>query len=113
MKFATIFVVTFLLLQIFAEASSISAANNSLEYAKGGSEAAAMNKHTQSDTINCDEGCSRRCSQAYKQKRCMIACLSCCHTCQCIPPGTYGNKEVCPCYANSRPVGISPSALEN
>ncbi|KAK9273293.1 hypothetical protein L1049_018100 [Liquidambar formosana] len=24
----------------------------------------------------------------------------CCAKCLCVPPGTYGNKQVCPCYNN-------------
>ncbi|KZV15367.1 protein RSI-1 [Dorcoceras hygrometricum] len=25
-------------------------------------------------------------------------CNKCCATCLCVPPGTYGNKDCCPCY---------------
>ncbi|CAB4290004.1 unnamed protein product [Prunus armeniaca] len=26
--------------------------------------------------------------------------LKCCAKCLCVPPGTYGNKQFCPCYNN-------------
>ncbi|KAL3820146.1 hypothetical protein ACJIZ3_006051 [Penstemon smallii] len=29
-----------------------------------------------------------------------IACGTCCARCNCVPPGTYGNFETCPCYAS-------------
>ncbi|CAN1228418.1 Gibberellin-regulated protein 6 [Linum perenne] len=28
----------------------------------------------------------------------MFFCQKCCTKCLCVPPGTYGNKQVCPCY---------------
>ncbi|KAK4576832.1 hypothetical protein RGQ29_027393 [Quercus rubra] len=30
----------------------------------------------------------------------MFFCQKCCAKCLCVPPGTYGNKEFCPCYNN-------------
>ncbi|XP_028552307.1 gibberellin-regulated protein 1-like [Dendrobium catenatum] len=27
------------------------------------------------------------------------ACGTCCARCNCVPPGTYGNQYMCPCYA--------------
>ncbi|KAH6557591.1 hypothetical protein KP509_1Z105500 [Ceratopteris richardii] len=48
----------------------------------------------------CPSACSYRCSRTSKRKACMFFCQKCCATCLCVPPGTYGNKEVCPCYNN-------------
>ncbi|XP_021859575.1 gibberellin-regulated protein 6 [Spinacia oleracea] len=48
----------------------------------------------------CQGRCTQRCSKARKTHECMFFCLKCCATCLCVPPGTYGNKEVCPCYNN-------------
>ncbi|GLT50710.1 hypothetical protein SLA2020_241770 [Shorea laevis] len=28
------------------------------------------------------------------------SCQKCCAKCLCVPPGTYGNKQSCPCYNN-------------
>ncbi|GLJ06061.1 hypothetical protein SUGI_0031120 [Cryptomeria japonica] len=47
----------------------------------------------------CPSQCKRRCSKTRKTA-CMDFCQYCCKKCLCVPPGTYGNKEVCPCYNN-------------
>ncbi|CAL9055480.1 unnamed protein product [Musa banksii] len=52
--------------------------------------------------INCEAKCSHRCSKASRHKMCMRACIDCCHKCHCVPPGTYGHKEECPCYAHMK-----------
>ncbi|KAL2935150.1 Gibberellin-regulated protein 6 [Bienertia sinuspersici] len=44
--------------------------------------------------------CTRRCSKTQYHKPCMFFCQKCCKKCLCVPPGFYGNKEVCPCYNN-------------
>ncbi|KAJ7535900.1 hypothetical protein O6H91_12G050300 [Diphasiastrum complanatum] len=49
---------------------------------------------------NCPSACNVRCSQASKHKPCMKYCQLCCNKCLCVPPGYYGNKQYCPCYAN-------------
>ncbi|KAL1216725.1 Gibberellin-regulated protein 6 [Cardamine amara subsp. amara] len=48
----------------------------------------------------CGGECTRRCSNTKYHKPCMFFCQKCCATCLCVPPGTYGNKQVCPCYNN-------------
>ncbi|KAL2935391.1 Gibberellin-regulated protein 6 [Bienertia sinuspersici] len=48
----------------------------------------------------CYGRCSQRCSETRKRHDCMFFCMKCCRTCLCVPPGTYANKEVCPCYNN-------------
>lgn len=48
----------------------------------------------------CSPRCAARCSNTAYKKPCMFFCQKCCATCLCVPPGTYGNKQVCPCYNN-------------
>ncbi|KAL1308202.1 hypothetical protein HN51_050135 [Arachis hypogaea] len=47
---------------------------------------------------DCKPRCSYRCSATSHKKPCMFFCQKCCAKCLCVPPGTYGNKQVCPCY---------------
>ncbi|XP_051141775.1 protein GAST1-like [Andrographis paniculata] len=49
---------------------------------------------------DCAPRCSNRCSKTSFKKPCMFFCQKCCAKCLCVPPGTYGNKQVCPCYNN-------------
>ncbi|WCJ44139.1 Gibberellin-regulated family protein [Euphorbia peplus] len=53
-------------------------------------------------TIDCRGKCEYRCSKASRQKMCIRACNTCCERCNCVPPGTSGNTNVCPCYANMK-----------
>ncbi|THU48171.1 hypothetical protein C4D60_Mb09t23430 [Musa balbisiana] len=48
----------------------------------------------------CNNKCEFRCSATSHKKPCLFFCKKCCATCLCVPPGTYGNKEACPCYNN-------------
>ncbi|XP_031498393.1 protein RSI-1-like [Nymphaea colorata] len=48
----------------------------------------------------CGARCSYRCSATHHRKPCMFFCQKCCAKCLCVPPGTYGNREYCPCYNN-------------
>ncbi|KVI02519.1 gibberellin-regulated protein 6-like [Cynara cardunculus var. scolymus] len=48
----------------------------------------------------CPGQCIRRCSKTQYHKPCMFFCQKCCAKCLCVPPGYYGNKQVCPCYNN-------------
>lgn len=48
----------------------------------------------------CPSQCTRRCSKTQHHKPCMFFCQKCCRKCLCVPPGYYGNKQVCPCYNN-------------
>ncbi|XP_065847590.1 cypmaclein-like [Euphorbia lathyris] len=59
-------------------------------------------------TIDCSGKCEYRCSKASRQKMCIRACNTCCERCNCVPPGTSGNQDVCPCYANMKTHGGRP-----
>ncbi|XP_019422962.1 PREDICTED: gibberellin-regulated protein 12-like [Lupinus angustifolius] len=48
----------------------------------------------------CSGACDYRCSKTHHKKPCLFYCNKCCKTCLCVPSGTYGNKEECPCYNN-------------
>ncbi|KAI9100192.1 hypothetical protein K1719_024410 [Acacia pycnantha] len=49
---------------------------------------------------DCKPKCNYRCSATSHKKPCMFFCQKCCATCLCVPSGTYGNKQSCPCYNN-------------
>ncbi|XP_016462152.1 snakin-2-like [Nicotiana tabacum] len=53
-----------------------------------------------SQPLNCTGACEYRCSKSSRPNLCNRACGSCCHRCHCVPPGTSGNYEACPCYFN-------------
>ncbi|KAL2937233.1 Gibberellin-regulated protein 3 [Bienertia sinuspersici] len=52
--------------------------------------------------------CVIRCSKNSRTNLCERACGSCCKRCKCVPPGTYGNYDVCPCYASLTTRGGRP-----
>ncbi|XP_042509331.1 gibberellin-regulated protein 1-like [Macadamia integrifolia] len=52
-----------------------------------------------SPTIDCGAACAARCGESKRPRLCKRSCGSCCFRCQCVPPGTSGNYEACPCYA--------------
>ena len=43
--------------------------------------------------------CSIRCSKSSRPNLCKRACGTCCGRCSCVPPGTNGNYDSCPCYS--------------
>ncbi|KAI3995551.1 hypothetical protein MKX01_023296, partial [Papaver californicum] len=48
----------------------------------------------------CQPKCTSRCSATSHKKPCMFYCLKCFSKFLCVPPGTFGNKQTCPCYNN-------------
>ncbi|KAL2923411.1 Protein GAST1, partial [Bienertia sinuspersici] len=48
----------------------------------------------------CGPRCAYRCSNTQYKKPCLFFCNKCCAKCLCVPVGTYGNKQSCPCYNN-------------
>lgn len=57
---------------------------------------------TPAPMIDCKSECNRRCSVAPRQKGCLKFCGICCNACKCVPSGTKGNKDECPCYRDKR-----------
>ncbi|KAK9285989.1 hypothetical protein L1049_025192 [Liquidambar formosana] len=51
-------------------------------------------------TIDCGAACEGRCQLSSRPNLCKRACGSCCDRCKCVPPGTSGNLDACPCYAS-------------
>ncbi|ESW32658.1 hypothetical protein PHAVU_001G006500 [Phaseolus vulgaris] len=49
--------------------------------------------------IDCNQACGVRCHLSSHPNLCERACGTCCQRCNCVPPGTSGNQEMCPCYA--------------
>ncbi|ESQ42360.1 hypothetical protein EUTSA_v10015142mg [Eutrema salsugineum] len=55
------------------------------------------------DSSPCGGKCNMRCSKAGRQDRCLKYCNICCEKCNnCVPSGTYGNKDECPCYRDMK-----------
>ncbi|KAL7153403.1 hypothetical protein ABFS83_04G166600 [Erythranthe nasuta] len=53
------------------------------------------------DDVDCDGQCKERCSLHSRQNVCLRACGTCCVRCKCVPPGTFGNREICgKCYTD-------------
>ncbi|KAI4336782.1 hypothetical protein L6164_015264 [Bauhinia variegata] len=50
--------------------------------------------------IDCDGACEGRCQLSSRPRLCKRACGTCCERCHCVPSGTSGHYDECPCYAN-------------
>ncbi|KAL7263918.1 hypothetical protein ACSBR1_001968 [Camellia fascicularis] len=50
--------------------------------------------------VECPTACAKRCSATSHLNNCLMFCNLCCKKCLCVPSGTYGHKEECPCYNN-------------
>ncbi|KAE8668608.1 Gibberellin-regulated protein 9 [Hibiscus syriacus] len=52
---------------------------------------------------DCIPLCGERCKLHSRTNLCMRACITCCDRCKCVPPGTYGNREMCgKCYTDMK-----------
>ncbi|MQL68751.1 hypothetical protein Taro_001052 [Colocasia esculenta] len=71
-------------------------------------QAAESTTGIRTSLIDCGSACADRCRLSSRPNLCQRACGTCCYRCNCVPPGTYGNKEVCPCYANMKTHGGRP-----
>lgn len=59
--------------------------------------------------VDCGTRCNVRCSVHSRPNVCMRACGTCCLRCKCVPPGTYGNREMCGrCYTDMITRGNKP-----
>ncbi|XP_030467981.2 gibberellin-regulated protein 9 [Syzygium oleosum] len=111
MKLFLLFVTAILLIQAFAEASQGTDASHALASMNGGERGITnIDKRHQHHPrkINCSYVCARRCSKSSRKNMCHRACKTCCARCHCVPPGTYGNKNACPCYAKLKTHGNRP-----
>ncbi|KAK8683904.1 hypothetical protein V6N13_039949 [Hibiscus sabdariffa] len=50
----------------------------------------------------CNSKCAVRCSKAGVKDRCLKYCGICCEKCHCVPSGTFGHKDECPCYRDMK-----------
>ncbi|XP_038996092.1 snakin-2-like [Hibiscus syriacus] len=50
--------------------------------------------------IDCGGACAARCLLSSRPHLFKRACGTCCARCNCVPPGTAGNQEICSCYAS-------------
>uniref|UniRef100_A0A7N0TQS1 Uncharacterized protein n=1 Tax=Kalanchoe fedtschenkoi TaxID=63787 RepID=A0A7N0TQS1_KALFE len=53
------------------------------------------------DPTFCDPKCAVRCSKA-SSDLCLKYCGICCEKCHCVPSGTYGHMDECPCYRDMK-----------
>ncbi|KAL3845608.1 hypothetical protein ACJIZ3_003011 [Penstemon smallii] len=104
MKLLSILILALLFIQAFVEATSVSLSQEDA----GGNSESLLKKHPHPKTINCSYACARRCKKSSRKNVCHRACKTCCARCHCVPPGTYGNKDLCPCYASLRTHGNRP-----
>ncbi|XP_023639231.1 gibberellin-regulated protein 8 isoform X1 [Capsella rubella] len=55
--------------------------------------------HSNAGSAACDGKCNVRCAKADRTHgECLKDCNICCEKCNCVPSGTFGNKDECPCY---------------
>ncbi|CAA3024134.1 snakin-2 [Olea europaea subsp. europaea] len=60
----------------------------------------AIPQNDSSMKIDCGGACAVRCQLSSRPNLCKRACGTCCARCNCVPPGTSGNYDACPCYAS-------------
>ncbi|OVA01539.1 Gibberellin regulated protein [Macleaya cordata] len=120
MKFilSAILIIFLLFLQVFVDAASSfgTVPTDSLTNVEEGEVIVDSHHHHHKKShhpkihpkINCKAACARRCSKSSRKKVCTRACGTCCARCHCVPPGTYGNKNACPCYAKLTTHGHRP-----
>nr|KAJ0216452.1 hypothetical protein LSAT_V11C300121070 [Lactuca sativa] len=58
---------------------------------------------------DCGSLCAVRCGKHSRPNVCTRACGTCCQRCNCVPPGTHGNREQCgSCYTDMLTHGNRP-----
>ncbi|KAJ4843669.1 Gibberellin-regulated protein 1 [Turnera subulata] len=53
---------------------------------------------TPTKRIDCGSACAARCQLSSRPRLCKRACGTCCARCNCVPKGTSGYEQACPCY---------------
>ncbi|XP_010272046.1 PREDICTED: gibberellin-regulated protein 14-like [Nelumbo nucifera] len=57
----------------------------------------------------CPRLCAGRCKLHSRPRQCNRICYTCCQRCKCVPPGTYGNRQMCgKCYTDMTTHGNQP-----
>ncbi|XP_009594361.1 gibberellin-regulated protein 1 [Nicotiana tabacum] len=70
-----------------------------VKYLNNGDLAVAPAPAPHPSQLDCGGLCKYRCSLHSRPKVCIRACGTCCLRCKCVPPGTFGNREMCgKCY---------------
>ncbi|KAL8030710.1 hypothetical protein ABFX02_14G303200 [Erythranthe guttata] len=82
----------FMSLLIFHHLVEANAPNHQISSNNGGGTSPFVAK------LDCGKACAARCRLSSRPNLCNRACGTCCGRCNCVPPGTSGNQEVCPCY---------------
>ncbi|GMP48531.1 hypothetical protein CsSME_00015850 [Camellia sinensis var. sinensis] len=59
----------------------------------------------------CPLACAKQRSATSHLNNCLMFCNLCCDKCLCVPSGTYGHKEECPCYNNWKTKEGGPKCL--
>ncbi|CAN4081416.1 unnamed protein product [Withania somnifera] len=108
MKIFTLFLIAVLLIQALAEAVSVNNAEDIAAQIDADNQGALQKKFHPIKRIHCGYACAKRCKKSSRKNVCTRACKTCCARCKCVPPGTYGNKEACPCYARLKTHGNRP-----
>ncbi|XP_021760438.1 gibberellin-regulated protein 9-like [Chenopodium quinoa] len=106
MKLLGFLIFSVFILQNFSEA--LSATNNTGNSLTQDKINAGFQKKYFVRNMNCNHACAMRCTRSSRKNLCNRACNSCCFQCKCVPPGTYGNHHLCPCYARLRTHGNRP-----
>ncbi|XP_002510532.2 gibberellin-regulated protein 1 [Ricinus communis] len=83
--------VSLLLVLSFAEAD---------DHPSGVNSNLAASSYSPPKKIDCGSACTARCQLSSRPRLCKRACGTCCARCSCVPPGTAGNYDACPCYAS-------------
>ncbi|GLT82136.1 hypothetical protein SLE2022_005460 [Rubroshorea leprosula] len=95
-----IILLCFLLLLVSLEIQASGTGNSASQGQKQGNHAMYGATQGSLHPQECAPRCTARCSATAYKKPCMFFCQKCCAKCLCVPPGTYGNKQYCPCYNN-------------
>ncbi|KAK9743312.1 hypothetical protein RND81_03G231300 [Saponaria officinalis] len=112
-KFVGLFIFFIILMQAFSEvtlsAGNAEAVLTKVDGQKAENEDAGLfYRRYHPRKINCNYSCARRCSKSSRKNVCSRACKTCCFRCHCVPPGTSGNHQACPCYARLKTHGNRP-----
>nr|XP_043608725.1 snakin-2-like [Erigeron canadensis] len=93
-NFLFLFLVTiFLLSQVSSFEDAIEAQAHQPQVVKG--------PNRRLSSVDCGGLCAVRCGKHSRPNVCTRACGTCCQRCNCVPPGTHGNREMCgTCYTD-------------